>query len=158
GDTATAHASIYAITATVSDGSGLASNYAVTLSPGTLTVNKKSFTATIAGDIQTFGNPANLAADLGSTIATGVNGEDLAIAYASQGNTGTSHVGFYAITGTLSDGTGHASDYSVTLNPGTLTVNQKALTFTLASDTQTYGSPVNLAADLGTTIATGVNG
>ncbi len=156
GDTATAHVGSYDITGVVSDGTGLASDYSVTLTNGTLTVNQYAFSYTIANDSQTYGSPADLANDLGTTIA-GVNGETLGITYSSTGDTATAHVGSYDITGVVSDGTGLASDYSVTLTNGTLTVNQYAFSYTIANDSQTYGSPADLANDLGTTIA-GVNG
>ncbi len=154
GDTATANVGTYAITGVVSDGTGLASNYTVNLTPGTLTVNQAVVNYPIGIDSQTYGSPANLATDLGTTIA-GVNGETLGITYSSTGDTATANVGTYAITGVVSDGTGLASNYDVTLTPGVLTVNPA--TITIGNDTQTYGSPANLATDLGTTIA-GVNG
>src|SRR4029077_18427813 len=113
-------------TGVVSDGTGLASDYAVTLTNGTLTVNKYAFSYTIANDSQTYGTAANLATDLGTTINTGVNSQNLGIAYSSAGDTNTAHVGTYAITGVVSDGTGLASDYAVTLTNGTLTVNKYA--------------------------------
>ena len=154
GDTATANVGTYAITGVVSDGTGLTSNYDVTLTPGVLTVNPA--TITIGNDSQTYGSPANLATDLGTTIA-GVNGETLGITYSSTGDTATANVGTYAITGVVSDGTGLASNYTVNSTPGTLTVDQAVVNYTIGIDSQTYGSPANLATDLGTTIA-GVNG
>ena len=158
GDTATAHVAAYNIDGTLGDGTGLAGDYTVTLNPGTLSVNPYAFSSTIPSDSQTYGSPANLAADLPATIATGVNGENLAISYSSPGDTATVHVAAYNIDGTLGDGTGLAGDYTVTLNPGTLSVNPYAFSSTIPSDSQTYGSPANLAADLPATIATGVNG
>ncbi len=156
GDTATANVGMYAITGVVSDGTGLASNYDVTLTPGALTVNQAPISYAIGNDSQTYGSPANLANDLGTTIA-GVNGESLGITYSSTGDTATANVGTYAITGVVSDGTGLASNYDVTLSPGALTVNQAPISYAIGNDSQTYGSPANLANDLGTTIA-GVNG
>ena len=156
GDAATANVGTYAITGVVSDGTGLASNYTVNLTPGTLTVNPAVVNYTIGIDSQTYGSPANLATDLGTTIA-GVNGETLGITYSSTGDAATANVGTYAITGVVSDGTGLASNYTVNLTPGTLTVNQAVVNYTIGIDGQTYGSPANLATDLGTTIA-GVNG
>jgi hypothetical protein len=158
GDTATANVGSYAITGTLSVGSGSLANYTVTLNDGTLTVNPYAFTYTIGNDSQTYGRPANLAGDLGTAISMGVNGETLDISYASTGDTATANVGGYAIAGTLSDGSGSLSNYTVTLNDGTLTVNPYAFTYTIGNDSQTYGSPANLASDLGTTISTGVNG
>src|SRR4029077_7138181 len=114
----------------------------------------------IANDSQTYGTPANFTTDLGTTINTGVNGENLDISYSSTGDTATAHVvgSPYAITGTLSSGTGTLSDYSVTLANGALTVKPFAFSYTTPNDSQTYGTPANLATDLGTTINTGVNG
>jgi hypothetical protein len=162
GDSATAdvQAGGYAITGAVSNGTGLTSDYSVTLNNGALTVSPYAFSYTIASDHQTYGTAANLATDLGTTIATGVNGQALDIAYASVGDTGLADVvgSPYPITGTLSSGTGLTSDFSVTLNNGALTVSPYAFSYTIASDHQTYGTAANLATDLGTTIATGVNG
>ena len=95
----------------VSNGTGLASDYTVTLTNGTLTVNPYAFTYTIGNDSQTYGTPANLATDLGTTITTGVNGENLTSPTAARA-TRTAHVGSYAITGVVSNGTGLASDYT----------------------------------------------
>jgi dipeptidase len=162
GDTATAHVlgSPYAITGTLADGTGKLSDYSVTLKNGNLTVNPYAFSYQIQNDSQVYGSPADLAHDLGTTVATGVNGENLGIAYSSTGDTATAHVlgSPYAITGTLSTGTGQLSDYSVTLKNGALSVNPYAFTYQIGNDSQTYGSPANFATDLGTTIATGVNG
>src|SRR5205823_12663596 len=92
----------YPITVTL----GSNPNYTVTPTDGTLTVNKKAISHTIGNDSHDYGSTANLAADLGATFLTGVNGENLAIAYSSTGNTTTSNVGTYAITGVVSNGTG----------------------------------------------------
>jgi hypothetical protein len=126
--------------------------------PITDVIGKASVTYTIGNDSQTYGTPANLAHDLPATIATGVNGETFSISYASTGDSATAHVGSYPITGALADGSGALSNYVVTLNRGTLTVNPFAFTIQIGNDTQVAGTPANLAADLGTTIATGVNG
>jgi hypothetical protein len=160
GDAASADVGTYAISATLANGTGLTSDYSVTLTDGTLTVNPYQFSYTIGNDSGVYGSPANLPSDLGTTIATGVNGQNLTIAYSSNGDTATAHVADspYAITGVLSDGTGTLSDYAVTLQNGSLTVNPYAFTYQIGNDSQTYGSPANLAADLGTTIPTGVNG
>ena len=158
GDTATAHAGTYDITGALSNGTGLLSDYTVTLTPGTLTVNKYALSYTIGNDSQTYGTAADLATDLGATIATGVNNENLDIAYSSTGDTNTAAVGGYDITGTLSNGSGLARNYDVTLNKGTLTVNTYDFTYTIGNDSQTYGTAAKLAADLPGTITTGVNG
>ncbi len=158
GDTTTAHVGSDAVTGALSSGTGQLSDYSVTLTNGTLTVSPFAFSYMIGNDSQTYGSPANLAGDLPATINTGVNGETLDITYGSNGDTTTAHVGSDAVTGTLSSGTGQLSDYSVTLTNGTLTVNPFAFSYLIGNDSQTYGSPANLTADLPATINTGVNG
>ena len=71
------------------------------LDPRVLTVNPA--TITIGNDTQTYGSPANLATDLGTTIA-GVNGETLGITYSSTGDMERENVGAYAIPGGLGTG------------------------------------------------------
>ena len=44
---------------------------------------------TVGNDSQTYGTPADLTADLPATVDTGVNGENLAIGYSSDGDTAT---------------------------------------------------------------------
>jgi hypothetical protein len=121
------------------------SDYTIRFTGNTLTITPYAFTYHIGSDSQTYGSPANLAGDLPATISTGINGENLAIAYTSAGDAATAHVGSYAITGALGDGTGLMSDYSVTLINGTLTVNPKALTVTAADESKTYGDTVTFA-------------
>ena len=149
----------YAISGTVSSGSGSQlSDYTVTLQSGTLTVNPYAFTYQIGSASQTYGTAASLAGTLGTTISTGVNSQTLAVSYSSTGDTGTADVGTYAISGTVSSGSGSKlSDYTVTLQSGTLTVNPYAFTYQIGSASQTYGTTANLAGTLGTTISTGVN-
>src|SRR5262249_25123279 len=77
------------------------SDYTITFTGSTLTITSYAFTYQIGNDSQTYSSPANLATDLPATIATGVNGETLAISYASTGDTTTAHVGSYAIIGEL---------------------------------------------------------
>jgi Ca2+-binding RTX toxin-like protein len=115
----------------VSNGTGLLSNYTVTLTNGALTVNAKAISHTIGNDSHTFGSTANLAADLGATFLTGVNGETLSIAYSSTGNTVGAVPGGYAITGVVSNGTGLLSNYTVTLTNGTLTVTTPSVITTV---------------------------
>src|SRR5262249_15060511 len=124
----------------------------------TLTITPCAFTYQIGGDGQTYGRPADLAHDLGTTIVTGATGETLDIAYSSTGDTTTAHVGSYALPGALNNSTGLTADTSVTLKSGTLTVNPYAFTYQIGNEGHTYGSPANLAVDLPATVSTGVNG
>ncbi len=106
----------------------------------TLTVTPYHLSYTIGNDKQTYGSPVNLAADLPSTIVTGVSGEHLAITYSSSGNTANASVAEYDITATLSDNSGLASNYNVTLTTGTLTVAAATLTITANNDSKVYGT------------------
>jgi hypothetical protein len=49
-------------------------------------------------------------------------------------------------------------NYAISYLPGTLTVNPFAFSYTIGNDSQAYGVPASLAADLPATINTGVNG
>ena len=120
-DTALLHASstAYAVNYTyTSDGAFLAAS-----GTSQLKVSPAAITHSIGDDSHNYGTTADLVTDLGTTINTGINGQNLAIAYASSGNTSTAIVGTYDILGTPTDGSGLLSDYSLTLNPGVLTVN-----------------------------------
>ncbi len=157
GDTTTADVGTYKIAGTVSNGTGLASNYTVSLTRGTLTVNPAPISYTIAGDSHVYGTVDSFST-LAQTIATGINGQNLDIAYSSTGNTATADVGSSsAITGTISSGTGEASDYCVTLTSGNLTVTPYAFSYTIANDSHVYGT-VDPFSTLAPTIATGING
>ena len=111
---------------TVGDGNG-GNNYAVSSSTAPPARSRSMPSPTrSASDSHVYGTTDNFATDLGTTISTGVNNETLGITYSSTGNTATTLVGTYAITGTLSDGTGLLSNYKVTLKNGTLSVTAMA--------------------------------
>jgi hypothetical protein len=122
-------------------------NYNAVSGTSTLDIARALLTHTVGNDSQTYGSPADLTHDLGTTIATGVNGEALAISYSSAGDTPTADVGSYAITGAVSDGSGKLSDYDVTLSNGTLTVNRAELDVMANASSKTYGQT---ASDTGT--------
>ena len=145
-DVATANA----VTASLSPGNftpgpgTLATNYTLpTSASGAATINPHAFTDQIGNDSHSYGSTDNFATDLGTTINTGVNGENLSITYSSPGNTATAGVGTHPITGTLANGTGLTSDYAVTLEPGTLAVSPAALTITASDETTTAGQTLN---------------
>ena len=52
-----------------------------------VTVKPAAISYTIGNDSQAYGSTANLATDLAATINTGVNGQNLDIAYSSTGDT-----------------------------------------------------------------------
>jgi hypothetical protein len=157
GNSGTAHVGEYPITGTIGDGTGLASNYAVTLTDGTLTVDVRQLSFPIGDASIVYGSTTTFAS-LPSTFATDVGSETLSITYDSTGNSGTANVGEYPITGTIGDGTGLASNYAVTLIDGTLTVGRRAIEYTIGSLSKDEGIAVNLASLLPGTIATGVGG
>ena len=133
----------------VSNGTGLASDYTVTLDqrhadgqPATPSATRSATTARPTARRPTWPPTCRPRSPPASTARTWPS------AYSSTGDTTTAHVGTYAITGVVSNGTGLASDYTVTLTNGTLTVNPYAFSYTIGNDSQTYGTPANLATDL----------
>ena len=161
GNSATANVGSYAITGSVSDGTGLVSNYTVAPTDGTLTVGAKTISHTIGNTSHVYGDTVDLAATLGATFLTGVNGETLSLAYSSTGNSATANVGSYAITGSVSDGTGLVSNYTVAPTDGTLTVTQATVTLTGAglNGSGYFGTYDGLAhAATATVTGVGVNG
>ena len=104
---------------------------------GTLTVNKASLTATADSQTRTYGsaNPT-----LTISYSGFVNGDTTTAITApniSTTATAASGVGSYAIT--LSGGS--ATNYSLTLFNGTLTVTKATLTVTANNQSRTYGAP-----------------
>ena len=153
--TAPTHAGTYTVVASFP---GSADYTAAASSPLTFIIAPYAFDYEIGDAGHVYGTALDLAALLPATFVTGINGEDLAIAYSSLGSTAAAHVGTYDIEGVLSDAAGLVSDYIVMLTDGTLTVNAKAFTYTIGNVTQTFAHPVDLAMKLGTTILTGVSG
>ena len=112
----------------------------MTLTNGTLTVNPYAFSYTIGNDSQTYGTPADLAADLRPRSTRGSTARTWRSATAARA---TRPRPTWALRhhrrGVRRQGL--ASDYTVTLTNGTLTVNQYAFSYTIGNDSQTYGTP-----------------
>ncbi|MBT9371277.1 MBG domain-containing protein [Rhizobium sp. CSW-27] len=109
------------------------SNYALTFTKGTLTINQRAITVTADNQSKTYGdaNP-----DLTWTVTDGslVNGDTLSGTLATTA-TKTSGVGAYDITkGTLANG-----NYAISFASGTLTINKRAITVTADNLSKTYG-------------------
>jgi len=130
----------YPITATLS-GAG-ASNYTVAgTTPGTLTINKATLTIAENAASGTYGNalPA-----LSGVVSGNVNGDTvgttLAVTYSTTASSSSpySDAGTYPITAAVT-GTS-ATNYNVTDNGGTLTINPASLTITVNNASGTYGS------------------
>jgi len=118
------------------------------------TISPATISYTIGNDSHAYGSTANLAADLPATFNTGINGQNLSLAYSSLGNTTTTHVGTSPITGVVSDGTGgsagQATDYTVNLTSGTLTVSAENTSIAVVAASVQYSDPVTLSATINT--------
>ncbi len=134
----------YSIVATLTAGGATnLANYAITNTPGTLTITGAPLTVTVLDVSRQYGQ-AN--ASLTSTTSVTVNGttrvgtlnsDALTITY-STAATVTSPVGTYAINASVS-GT-PAGNYIITVVPGNLTVTQAPLTITVGNATRPYGA------------------
>ena len=118
----------------------------MTFRKGTLTVNPAQITINIGNSTALICKTIDLAAELGMSVSTGVNGESFGITYTSQGVSAATGVGVSAINGTLSDGSGpnggRLSNYAVTLNPGQLTrLDDTTCFLILAVDANASASP-----------------
>jgi len=138
--TATVAGGPYAITGSAATGTGLG-NYTITYNNGLLTVNPAALTITANSFGKTYGSTYNF---LGTEFTdTGlVNGNTVSsVNLTSPGAAGTATVGGgpYVITGSGATGTG-LSNYTITYDSGTLTVNPAALTITANSFGKAYGT------------------
>ena len=149
----TSPAGIYPITPTLNDPTGKLSNYTLTINNGTLTVTAVPLVVTIANATRPFGapNPAF------SGIITGLqNGDNITAVYSTVA-TAASAAGTYPITATLVDPNNALGGYSVTINPGTLTITSAVLTVTAANSSRFYGDPNPAFTGAITGIANGDN-
>ncbi len=117
-------------------GGPAASNYAVHVTLGTLTITQATVALNVAANNATraYGaaNPA-----FTSTITGALNGDTFTITYSTSA-TATSPVGNYAIVPTVSGPA--AGNYTVTTTDGTLTVAPAVLTVTANNATRSYGT------------------
>ena len=123
----------YAITCS----GGVDDNYIFNYVPATLTITPRALTVTPDNKTKVYG-------DVFTTftgVITGIQGGDnITATYASAGAPATAAVGAYPITATLNDPGGRLSNYTVTLNTGTLTVTQRALMVTPTDQSKLYGN------------------
>jgi hypothetical protein len=124
----------YAITpSAATGGTFIASNYSITYNPGTLTVNPALLTVTPNNTSKTYGTALTFT---GSEFTSSglVNSETIgSVTLTSAGTPATASVAGspYTINGSnASGGTFNPSNYSITYNTGTLTVNPLAVTVT----------------------------
>ena len=150
-DTATADVGAAPITGVVGNGSGLFSDYNVTLTNGTLNVTPAALTVTANNNSKTYGTAVN---DTG-TVSGVLNGDGITATFKSTGDSATSNASNYVIGSTLSDPNNKASNYTITYVDGTLTVNKATATVVVTPYTVTYDGQVHSAT---VTSITGVNG
>ncbi len=147
GATATAGVagSPYAINATNASGSGLA-NYTISYQPGILTVNPAALTVTAKNTNKAYGQTMTFAGTEFTSSGL-VNGDAVgSVALTSVGATATAGVADspYAINASNATGSGLA-DYTISYQPGVLTVNPAALTVTAGNTNKIYGQTITFA-------------
>jgi hypothetical protein len=135
----------YPIVATLTPtGTANLANYAITNTPGTLTITQAPLTITVLDASRQYGQPNPLFLSTTQVMLNGVtkggtlNGDTLTITY-STAATIASPVGTYPITAAVSGSS--AGNYLVTVIPGTLTVTPAFLTVTVGNATRPYGAP-----------------
>jgi MBG domain (YGX type)/Bacterial Ig-like domain (group 3)/NHL repeat len=133
----------YPIVATLTPaGSTNLSNYAITNTPGTLTVTQAPLTITVLDATRQYAQPnppfsSTTNVTLSGTTRVGtLNGDAITITYSTPA-TVTSPVGTYPINATVSGSS--AGNYLITVVPGTLTVTPAFLTVTVGNATRPYG-------------------
>jgi hypothetical protein len=131
---ATSPAGTYPINATVTGSN--AANYSLTIAAGTLTVTPAALTITVNNATKTYGaaNPI-----FSSTVSGALNGDTFTNAYSTIA-TVASPVGSYPINDTVSGPA--ASNYTVQVTPGTLTITQSSIAVNVAANnaTRNYGA------------------
>jgi hypothetical protein len=132
--TVTSPVGTYPINATVSGPSS--GNYLVTVNSGTLTVTPAPLTVTVGNATRPYGaaNPA-----FTSTVSGALNGDTFTNDYSTTANV-TSPVGTYPIYDVV--GGPAASNYTVQITPGTLTITTAAIALNVTANnaTRPYGA------------------
>jgi 6-phosphogluconolactonase (cycloisomerase 2 family) len=139
----TSNVGSYAITPVLSDPTNKLSNYAVSLTNGTLTITQVPLTVTANNTSRVYGDP-NPA--FTGTITGLVNGDNITFSATSAGPTAA--VGTYPIVPALVDPAGKLVNYTLASNNGTLTVTQAPLSVVAANSTRAFGDPNNLSGTL----------
>ena len=156
GAAATANVGLYGIFGSNATGTGL-SNYNIIYTPGLMLINPAALSVTALDQSKTYG--ANH--DLGNTAfaVSGLKNSDTVdtVALNSNGAAGTANAGSYAITSGGASGSG-LSNYVISYNSGTLTVNQANLSVVANNQTKNFGSPFTFNGTEFTTVGTLYNG
>ena len=128
----------YAINGSGAAGSGLA-NYTITYVAGTMTVDPASLVITANDQTKTYGTAFTFDGTE-FTTSTLFNGDTVdSIDLASAGAIDRANVGDYAITGSGAEGSG-LSNYVITYEGGTMTVDPASLVITANDQTKTEGN------------------
>ena len=132
---ASSPAGAYPISASAAAGA----NYAITHTPGTLTIAKAALTIAAANKSKTYGAALPV---LSATYSGFVNGDTTnnlsAQVVLSTTASASSPAGSYSI----SAGGAASTNYTLTHTPGTLTIDKAALTITALSTNKIYGAPL----------------
>jgi filamentous hemagglutinin family protein len=127
----------YDVTASGATGTGL-SNYAITYQGGTWTIDPAALTVTAGNQSSIYGQTP-VPGTTAFTTSGLVNGDSVTGVSLATTATEASGVGTYAITASNATGTG-LSNYTITYQGGTWTVDPATLTVTTGDQTSTYGS------------------
>ena len=127
---------------TITQGTLSNANYSFTFSDGTLHVTAFALVINVGSTNRAYGqaNPV-----FSGTIVGLQDGDNITATYGTTANA-TSPTGTYPITPTLTDAGNKLGNYSVTTNPGVLTVNPAALSITASNTSKTYGQTVTFAS------------
>jgi len=138
GAAAAAIVNTYPITvAALNDPNGRLGNYTVTNNTGTLTVTPRPLSVTSHDKLKFYGS---LFTNFTGLISGIQNNDNITASYASTGGPMTAIVGDYPIAITINDPGNRLPNYTVTTNPGTLTVSPRDLVITPADKTKSFGS------------------
>jgi hypothetical protein len=114
------------------------SNYTITYTPGTLTVNPAALTITANPQTSVYGSALPALTASYSGFVNGDTSSAVTGLTVTTPATAASNVGGYAIT----PANGTSIDYTITFVPGTLTITPATLTYNATPISQTYGTPV----------------
>lgn len=144
--TAGSNVGTYPISPTLADPGGRLPNYAVSSTPGVLTVTPASLQVIVNNKTRMYLDPNP---PLDGTITGIRNGDNITAQYTTPA-TPQSLLGTYPINATLLDPAGKLGNYTTTIQPGTLTVTRSNIhlavpTFTPASGVYPVGQAITIS-------------
>jgi len=146
GGAATAAVGGYPLTPSAATGGTFnPANYAITYTPGVLTVTPAPLTVTANAAIKGYGQTMNFGSYNTEFTSSGLqNGETIGsvtLAVANNGGAATAVPGGYTITpGAATGGTFNRTNYTIAYAPGTLTVNPGVITVVPTPQSRAYGA------------------